>query len=209
MARSNPGPGIGARAPLSACPSGSPRDQLAQPTEVSGPSGRGRPGREGSGRGLGERRGERDPEDGAGSGEGGARRGAGPEGWARGRAAPGGGRGRPGKPAGSTGQRSYWGRDRGAWFYGRGFWRGGGACKGGVPARDWSLQLQVIWSLELGLPDGPRDSPAAASELLLAPSAACVELTPPAHSPAWSLERQPHAREEGPRRCSAAELCRS
>lgn len=159
---------------------GSPRDQLAQPTGK-----RTFPGRDGRvGRSLG--RGPAEAARRAGSETGRGRRGAGAE-----RAGPGGGgpgvalrrEGRGGgleSRRGLLGQRSYWGRDReGAWFYGQA-WRGAEPAAGGVSARDWSPQLQVIWSLELGLPDGPRDSPAAASEAPFWPQRVCVELTPPA-----------------------------
>lgn len=142
-------PGIGARRPASAsaCPSGgSPRDQLAQPTEVSGPSGRGRgwPGGVWGGA-CGERRGERDRGR-AGSGEAGPERGGGPE-----RVGPGSRCAGSGEGGGLESRRVYRaavllgaGTERGG-FYGRGLLAWGRSPRREASRRgDWSLQLQVI-----------------------------------------------------------------
>lgn len=111
---------------------------------------------------------------------------------------------------GLLGQRSYWGRDRaGRGFMGGASGVGAEPAAGGVSARDWSPQLQVIWSLELGLPDGPRDSPAAASEAPFWPPARVCGTDPSRTQPCLeSGEGSPTLR-KGLRRCSAAELCRS
>ena len=75
---------------------------------------------------------------------------------------------------------------------------------GGVSARDWSSQLQVIWNLELGLPDGPRDSPGAASG---APFWRVCGTDPSRAQPCLgSGEGSPTLRKGLRRRC-AAELC--
>lgn len=78
---------------------------------------------------------------------------------------------------------------------------------GGVSARDWSSQLQVIWSLELGLPDRPRDSPGAASGAPFWPPARVCGTDPSCEQFCLgSGEGSPTLR-KGLRRHGAAELC--
>lgn len=192
-----PGPGIGARGPpLSGCPSGSPRDRLAQPTEVRGPSGSGWPGREGVW-GWGLRSGA----------EGRIRRGAGSgEGRGRGCAAPGGRGGRGlGSRRGLLGQRSYWGRDRKrAWLYRRGFWRGGGACGGRRLGE--GLVLAAAGHLEPGAWPSRRASGQSGSSSGAPFWRVCGTDPSRAQPCLGSGEGSPTLR-KGLRRCGAAELC--
>lgn len=186
-------PGIGARGlPLSACPSG------VRATSWPSPRSKRTFGRTaGSGRvwGGGLRSGaESRSEDGRGPEESRARRqggGVSPGSRCAGRGKGGGLESR----RGLLGQRSYWGRDRegvvlwaGLLAWGRSL-RREASRQGLVPAAAGHLEPG------LGLPDGPRDSPAAASEAPFWPPARVCGTDPSRTALPGVWRGQPHAEE--------------